>query len=1075
MKDAWSRFCSGAARNAKIFRDGVPHASPELRTFLGDLVASTLSAKPPASIDAETEGARLTLAGPAARYDAEALFEPLVAFWAEARGAAFALEATLRSLAYDRRTPDNYVDYEVWLERLPRPSIEEQGYLPPHWTYLREALARASAAQRESATRIARAARSGASLALRAALAFALPDDDALWTPGDSAEARDAPIRHWLMPRYVVAAELRRSPLADRIEDAIPDAADIAKDMGERGLVALRVMLAQDPSASHAETVGALGTPAALSLLADHAPSRHVTAPLARAMRAHPRAALTGLLPRVARSKGQKAHALHPLARGLLLSLIAADPSLVRDAPDELERHAAALLAESGAQAPEASEAELPPALSRPPWREPKPAKKPTKDGAKAAPSGAPVTPLTPLPYEEGLSWGRRDPKALVEVDADVSPEKDKKQLAEIARDRGPDGTIFLFTVRSLTDAAARGLLTATPPKQFYGDAADVEALLARFGLDLLAFDIAFVRSRPDRFPALAVVDSPRVAALAAHVFANNKKVGESAEAWILTHPRAAAVGLVPALAEATGKAREPIAAAMRLLANKHPAVLDDVVNAYGPAGRDAVAVVLGASDRPKPPAREPKLPPFFRPEALPRPRVASGKALSKGAITDVARWLAASERGRPQPALAQVTGACDPASLARFAWGLFIDWLVAGGPPNQGWALDALGVFGDAECARALMPLARAWAPEGLPQRAQAAVDVLAAMGHDAALLSIHQLAAVRSRALAAHAEKMLGKVAAARGLTREEIADRLVPDLGLDPDGSKTLSYGSRSFAVRFDEQLRPSLVDVDGNTLGELPKPTQRDDAELAAGSLEAWRDIKKRSRSVAAEQARRLEAAMATQRRFSVEHFETFFAKHPLVGHLAKRLLWGVYDGGRLVETLRIAEDGTYAGRDDEELRLRADALVGVLHPLELPRPELEVWGGIFGDYEVLQPFDQLSRTVYPLSDGDKDATTFSDVQGRDVPFAKVLGLERMGWKRGAAGDGGVFAWMEKPFGERRAIVTFEPGIYLGDPASHPVQTMGDAAVLENDEALPQRSIDPILGSELRRDLASLLDG
>jgi hypothetical protein len=1089
MSNAWSRFYEGAARSAKSFRDGVGRADPDLRAFLGTLVASTLSAQPPTSLDAEVEGARLTLAGPPARYDAEALFEPLVAFWAEAAGADFALEATLRSLAYGRRTPDNYVDYDVWLERLPRPSIEDQGYLPPHWTCLRAALARAPAEQRVRAMTLARAARQGASLMLRAALAFSLPDDVALWTPEDSAEAMTTPVRHWLMPRYVVSAELRQSPLADGIGDTLPEAEDIGRVMGERGLVALRVTLVLSPSGSHAQTVGALGTPAAFSLLADHAQSRYVTAPLALAMRAHPRAAFAGLLPRVARSAGKSEPTLNPVARGLLLSLVAADPALAREAPAELARHAASLVSESGADASEASEAELPPSLARPPWREPKPAKRSAKGATSVAPKGEASaraarpnvvagTPPTPLPYEERLAWGKRDPKSLVYVEPDVSPEKDAEELARFAKDRADSETIFLFQVRSLTDAGARTMLAETPLKQLYGDPGDLEVLLARLGLEILDWALAFVRSRPDRFPALKVADSPRVAPLAAHVFANNKKVGESAEAWLLAYPRAAAVGLVPALATETGKAREPIAQALRLLASKHPAILDEVVRAYGPAWPDQVAAILGASDRPKAPAKEPKLPPFFRPDVLPRPTLAergeASRALSAAAMTDLARWLAGSEPGRPQPALSEIARALDPASLARFAWGLFTEWLIAGGPPKEGWAFRALGIFGDAACARALTPLARTWAPEGLPQRAQAAVDVLAAMGHDAALLGIHQLAAARSRALAAHAEKMLGRVAAVRGLTRDEIADRLVPDLGLEPDGSKTLSYGSRSFSVRFDEQLRPSVVDPSGHAHDDLPKPTRHDDAELAAGALEAWRDIKKRARSIAAEQARRLEAAMVTQRRFSVEHFETFFAKHPLVGHLARRLLWGLYADGRFVQGLRVAEDGSYAGQSDDEIRPSSDALVGVPHPLELTQSELGAWGAIFGDYEILQPFDQLSRTVYPLRAEDKDAQSFSDVLGHDVASTKLLGLERRGWKRGAAGDGGVFAYMEKPFGERRAVVTFEPGIYLGDPSMHPVQRLGEAAVLEGDEPLPQRSIGAIVGSELRRDLASLVE-
>ena len=47
--------------------------------------------------------------------------------------------------------------------------------------------------------------------------------------------------------------------------------------------------------------------------------------------------------------------------------------------------------------------------------------------------------------------------------------------------------------------------------------------------------------------------------------------------------------------------------------------------------------------------------------------------------------------------------------------------------------------------------------------------------------------------------------EVAEQRDLTPEELADRLVPDLGLDADGSLTLDFGPRAFRVGFDGSLR------------------------------------------------------------------------------------------------------------------------------------------------------------------------------------------------------------------------------------------------------------------------------
>src|SRR5262249_8826303 len=159
--------------------------------------------------------------------------------------------------------------------------------------------------------------------------------------------------------------------------------------------------------------------------------------------------------------------------------------------------------------------------------------------------------------------------------------------------------------------------------------------------------------------------------------------------------------------------------------------------------------------------------------------------------------------------------------------------------------------------------------------QRAQAAVDVLALADSDAALLAIHHLTQARSRALARHAEEVLGRVADRRGLARDDLVDRLVPDLGLLPDGSLVLDLGARQFSVGFDEHMVPFLLDAGGQRKSDLPAAGAGDDPERAAAATATWKELKKKAKEIGREQGRRLEVALGTGRRFSVVHFETYF--------------------------------------------------------------------------------------------------------------------------------------------------------------------------------------------------------
>lgn len=45
-------------------------------------------------------------------------------------------------------------------------------------------------------------------------------------------------------------------------------------------------------------------------------------------------------------------------------------------------------------------------------------------------------------------------------------------------------------------------------------------------------------------------------------------------------------------------------------------------------------------------------------------------------------------------------------------------------------------------------------------------------------------------------------------------------------------------------------------------------------------------------------------------------ERRWARHPLVARVARRIVCGVFAGPALVETFRVAEDGSFAGDDDQ---------------------------------------------------------------------------------------------------------------------------------------------------------------
>jgi len=366
-----------------------------------------------------------------------------------------------------------------------------------------------------------------------------------------------------------------------------------------------------------------------------------------------------------------------------------------------------------------------------------------------------------------------------------------------------------------------------------------------------------------------------------------------------------------------------------------------------------------------------------------------------------------------------------------------------------------AVGVFGDDELVRQLASLVRAWPGESAAARAQQGLDVLVVHGGDTALLQVSLIAEKSKFAgLKKGAAERIGAIAERRGLTRDELADRLVPTFGLDEDAGAILDFGPRRFTVTFDEQLVPRVKDEAGTLLKDLPKPAKADDADKAKAAKSRLSGLKKDVKAVADVLLRRLERAMLEGRAFDAGVFRTCFVEHPLSFHVARRLLWEARDvDGQRLGLFRLAEDRTFADEHDDAWNsslwrsakdlnnqdysttswsnLPRGAQVAVAAPLELDDATLARWSGLFADYELLQPFAQLGRGRHRVADTERTATALTRFAGRTLSAPKlVFGLESRLWRREGAGDGGSFGSHDRELGGVRATVSYDGAVAMG---------------------------------------------
>ncbi|HAI7891796.1 TPA: WGR and DUF4132 domain-containing protein [Escherichia coli O25b:H4-ST131] len=552
----------------------------------------------------------------------------------------------------------------------------------------------------------------------------------------------------------------------------------------------------------------------------------------------------------------------------------------------------------------------------------------------------------------------------------------------------------------------------------------------------LQGFIHSFSRYPQEALPVAQYFAAIELAPLIARAFNKLKTLRQDARIWLLKYPEHAITGLLPAALGKTGEAQDNARAALRMLTeNGHQPLLQEIARRYNqPEVTDAVNALLALDPLDNHPTKIPTLPTFYQPSLWTRPLLkANAQSLPDSALLHLGEMLRFPQEEALYPGLLQVKDACTTDSLAEFAWDLFTAWQTAGAPSKESWAFTALGVLGNDDTARKLTPLIRAWPGESQHKRATVGLDILAAIGSDIALMQLNGIAQkLKFKALQERAKEKIANIAESRELTVAELEDRLAPDLGLDDNGSLLLDFGPRQFTVSFDETLKPFVRDASGSRLKDLPKPNKSDDESQANNAVNRYKLLKKDARTVAAQQVARLESAMCLRRRWSPENFQLFLVEHPLVRHLTRRLIWGVYSAeNQLLACFRVAEDNSYSTADDDLFTLpEGDISIGIPHVLEISPTDAAAFGQLFADYELLPPFRQLDRNSYALTEAERNASELTRWAGRKCPSGRVMGLANKGWMRGEPQDGGWIGWMIKPLGRWSLIMEIDEGFAVG---------------------------------------------
>lgn len=255
-------------------------------------------------------------------------------------------------------------------------------------------------------------------------------------------------------------------------------------------------------------------------------------------------------------------------------------------------------------------------------------------------------------------------------------------------------------------------------------------------------------------------------------------------------------------------------------------------------------------------PTRKPPLPGFLSTDRMPWLISRDGKTALQGELLGDALALLKITPLEGAPWLEALRTQFTEDSLQRLAETLMRAWLLVCGPPKEEWALHAVAHF-----------------PSD---------PVIAFLGKSAGELA------------SSRAELAFTAAAARSGMSDLELAERLVPDFGLSPEGVLPITPPVRLVI----EGVKARLVDATGKVLKAMP-PIADDEV---AGELA---ELKKRGSVPAREVADRFEPRMIYGARMTFEHFTEVYAQHGFARQVASRVLFGVYSGDALQTFFSVA--------------------------------------------------------------------------------------------------------------------------------------------------------------------------
>lgn len=244
--------------------------------------------------------------------------------------------------------------------------------------------------------------------------------------------------------------------------------------------------------------------------------------------------------------------------------------------------------------------------------------------------------------------------------------------------------------------------------------------------------------------------------------------------------------------------------------------------------------------------------------------------------------------------------------------------------------------------------------------------------------------------------------------GLTATQIEERVVPDYGLNA-GEKTVGFDSYDLRIIVEGpgRVAQTWTKPDGTALKAKPKllaeravlRTRYDKLKAEVATL----------KKITTAQRDRIDRLFAENLTWSVDELMEFYIDHPLVGVIARRLIWVLGDGAQAASA--IYRNDAWEGVNGQPVHVRKDSSARLWHPIDCPVKMVMAWRARLAEIGLGQPLKQAHREIYLLTDAERATEVYSNRMAAHVlkqhQMANLMGTRGWSYRLMGAFDDGAF--------------------------------------------------------------------